>query len=115
VTLRRADGRAISLGLPGPNQSIVDLVFRPAATAPDVHPPFIVPCEVLEGFVIPPGDEAFSLADPGKLFGAGVVQWRPALDEVALPGLYRLGFRITTAAGDVETVPNQGAFDLRIE
>jgi hypothetical protein len=113
VRLLRATGRPIKLGAPGPDQSSVQ--FQMVGAVPGL-PTLDKPAVVLEGTQIPEGDPLYSPSNPTKLFAPGTVEyrWEPG-DPNEVPGLYRTSFKITTVAGDTETVPNRAFFDLRVE
>jgi hypothetical protein len=113
VRLLRATGRPIKLGAPGPDQSSVNIQMVGAAPG---LPTLDQPAVVLEGTAIPVGDPLYSASSPGKLFAPGTVEyaWKPG-DPNETPGLYRTSFKVTTVAGDTETVPNRAFFDLRVE
>lgn len=73
-----------------------------------------LPANVLEGTVIPPGDEEYDPADPLRVYAAGRVQYEWDALEVAAPGLFRARFKITTVAGDTESIPNTDDFSIQI-
>lgn len=100
VVLRRTTGQAIDLGV-GVGQADVDFVMKPARSNVAL---IDRPCVVLQAEAV-----------PGIVTDKGVVEffWLPG--ETAAPGVFRVHYRVTDVAGDVEYVPNKGAFDLVIE
>lgn len=62
-----------------------------------------------------PQESIWGLPPAGSVQAKGTVSYRWRSGETDTTGLYYLAWRITDAAGEVETVPSEGYFSLRIE
>lgn len=100
VTLQRADRSAIPLA----GATVTFEMDGAVAGLPTV----IGAATILEGTVNPD-----SLT--GALFPRGMVEYRWVAGQTDVRGLYRAVWRILDAAGDLETVPNEGYFSVIIE
>lgn len=98
VKLLRANGRPIPL-----TGATVRFKMWPAGVTgtPQINNPAVV----LEG--TPDPDR------PGRNFGVGVCEYQWGVGETVL-GLYRVKFEVTSG-GEIEHVPNDNSFTLRIE
>jgi hypothetical protein len=97
VRLERADGTPIDL-----TGSTVR--FLMAGSVPGL-PNIAASATVLQGTLDP----------NGNLYGKGMVEYVWGVAETDVVGLYRSSFEITDAAGDIESVPNEGHLSLQIE
>lgn len=97
VKLERADGSPIDLT----GSTVRFVMAGVVAGLPSIN----APATVLQGTLDPHGDP----------YSDGLVEYPWVAGETGVVGLYRSTFEITDAAGDIETVPNEGFLGIQIE